>query len=170
MQLFLAAGVAAASAPALGFAALWWHEHRLRRGERLFSVFMTQQRDAIFAEVKRLNGVEAARNKIRSAAIARGNRTRSWKRAAAEFDASKYEKATVGTVVERTRVIVDEGFPCIKPGSRHYVRKDENGFYIACTSGSHYLEGQLEDDDVYIGVYLAPSPREEMRAIESAAA
>ncbi|SDA15108.1 hypothetical protein [Sphingomonas sp. NFR15] len=170
MQLFLAAGLAAASAPSIAFAGLWWHEHRLRRGEQLFSVFMTQQRDTLLTELRRLKEVEAGRSKIRSAAIARGNRTRSWRRAAAEFDPSKYEKATVGTVVEGTRVIVDEGFPCIKPGTRHYVRKDENGFYIACTSGSHYLEGQLEEGDVYLGVYLAPSPRDEVPAIESAAA
>lgn len=45
------------------------------------------------------------------------------------------------------------GFDCVRPGP-HTVCSSDDGLYIRCDQGRHYLAGQ-EDGDVYIGVTRA---------------
>ena len=52
-------------------------------------------------------------------------------------------------------VRTDDGFTCLEPGLQ-IVRKDpENGYYISCQDGRHYLDGQVDHDDpeLLVGVY-----------------
>jgi hypothetical protein len=55
-------------------------------------------------------------------------------------------------------LIADSGFTCI-PAGEHVVRKDENGFYLACNDGRpgcHYLDGQKRDDGLLEGLSRRP--------------
>lgn len=49
-------------------------------------------------------------------------------------------------------VIADDGFTCIKDNARLKVNKDKKSeLYVKCGCGRHYLAGQLDDGDTYIG-------------------
>ena len=51
-------------------------------------------------------------------------------------------------------LVTDDGFTCMAPYTRHDVHADdEGGLYIGCGDGRHYLDGQLEEGDEYIGLY-----------------
>lgn len=52
------------------------------------------------------------------------------------------------------KVLVDDGFTCMKPWSRHRVQKGPSGdLFIPCRHGQHYLDGQLKGKDSLVGVY-----------------
>lgn len=158
MQSFLT--VAAVAVPSLSFFALWQFERAERQLANRDRQTLFDHTRLLARELAPLRDADEARRSRLSAAVAKGNRTRSWKLAAARFDATKYTPATVFNLHQGVRIIVDGGFPCVKPGSRHFVRSDESGFYIACANGNHYLAGQLDEGTRYIGVYVAPSLRE----------
>lgn len=63
--------------------------------------------------------------------------------------------AGIDDVQEGTMLVADGGFTCIKEGTCMIVRKDNHGLYVPCKDGNHYIDGQLDDGDVYIGLYLA---------------
>lgn len=63
--------------------------------------------------------------------------------------------ADIDQLVDGQTVYLDGGFPCHSPGPV-VVRIDHKGAYFECEDGSHYLDGQLDDDGPHcVGVYLA---------------
>jgi len=60
-------------------------------------------------------------------------------------------KATEENVVEGTCLIADDGFTCLEMNDERIVQKNEHGLFVKCSAGHHYLDGQLEDGDEYIG-------------------
>ena len=46
----------------------------------------------------------------------------------------------------------DGGFDCIQKGTILIIDYDR-GFYVPCTEGSHYLEGQLDETGSLVGFY-----------------
>ena len=57
------------------------------------------------------------------------------------------DQVQVGTIL-----ISDDEFTCLKGGERLTVQKDEEGLFVPCAMGEHYLE---EEDGAYIGFTLA---------------
>ena len=57
------------------------------------------------------------------------------------------------------KIVCDGGFTCMKEGDIKTVEFDDaiGEFWIECDDGRHYLEGQLDDDDLdtLIGLYRA---------------
>lgn len=45
------------------------------------------------------------------------------------------------------------GFTCLDDYTTHTVQSDGTSLYLNCRQGLHFLDGQLEDGDEYIGVY-----------------
>lgn len=62
------------------------------------------------------------------------------------FDHVRIKDVKVGTVL-----IPDGDFTCMTMGRARTVHEDENGLYVGCRSGKHYLDGQIEGDR-YIGL------------------
>ena len=59
----------------------------------------------------------------------------------------------VGTVL-----YPDGDFDCMKKGTRKVVKEDEHGnLYISCKEKRHLLDGQIDKDGYYIGLYLTKS-------------
>ena len=58
----------------------------------------------------------------------------------------RYEELKKGDIL-----VPDGGFDCITKNSRKRVEKDDDGFYVTCNEGHHYLEGHFEDDGFVIG-------------------
>lgn len=50
----------------------------------------------------------------------------------------------------------DDGFSCMPAGARKVVHLDEDGLYIECNGGNHYLDGQLDRRGYLVGLYLLP--------------
>jgi hypothetical protein len=48
----------------------------------------------------------------------------------------------------------DAGFTCMNEGDLFEVLSADDGLYIPCRCGRHYLDGQLKDDSL-IGLYIA---------------
>ena len=67
-------------------------------------------------------------------------------------DYAKETEVKVGTVL-----IADGGFTCIKEGAELAAQEDSAGLFVPCADGHHYLDGQLDDGDVYIGLRLKPA-------------
>ena len=62
---------------------------------------------------------------------------------------AKLSQLNVGDKIE-----CDSGFDCVDTGAVLTVQQDEDGKYIACDHGRHYLNGHLETDgDHLVGVY-----------------
>lgn len=51
-------------------------------------------------------------------------------------------------------VILDDGFTCRGSGTVELF-KDKDGTYFECAEGRHYIDGQLDDGDVFIGISIA---------------
>jgi hypothetical protein len=67
--------------------------------------------------------------------------------------------AMVANVKAGTRLIADGGFPCLIEGEVCAVEQDEErGLYVACSRGRHYLDGQLDEHDRYIGFSVVKEP------------
>lgn len=62
------------------------------------------------------------------------------------FDYAKEADVKAGDVL-----VTDGGFTCMKDKELKTVCEDENGLYITCAEGHHYLDGQLERKE-YIGL------------------
>jgi hypothetical protein len=60
---------------------------------------------------------------------------------------ARYSQLKKGDKVE-----VDRGFTCMK-ASIKVVRESKHGLYVTCDEGTHYLAGQLTQEDYLIGVY-----------------
>lgn len=43
-------------------------------------------------------------------------------------------------------VVMDGGFSCMEAGP-HVVHQDEDGLYVVCRNGHHYLYGQEDEED-----------------------
>jgi hypothetical protein len=50
------------------------------------------------------------------------------------------------------KLVADDGFTCIEPFKTLTVEEDDHGLFVSCAEGHHYLDGQLEDGDHYIGL------------------
>ena len=74
--------------------------------------------------------------------------------------------ARLSTLKPGDKVIVDDGFTCMKRWSEREVRANDDGSvgWLRCTYNGHGLEGQLDfdDDDILIGIYrkedFVPNP------------
>ena len=54
-------------------------------------------------------------------------------------------------VKEGDVIVADDQFDCLKPGA-HKVRADQKGqLFVYCTSGTHYLVGQVLPDGELCG-------------------
>ena len=63
------------------------------------------------------------------------------------------EYAKLSTLKAGVWVRVDAGFACMRP-HKQPVKYDDDGHYLYCDEGRHYLLGQLaEDGDSLIGIY-----------------
>ena len=62
--------------------------------------------------------------------------------------------AKIDEVEEYSILIPDGGFTCLKDGKEAVVYEDEFGLYVICDEGRHYLDGQLDDGEEYIGFFL----------------
>ena len=66
------------------------------------------------------------------------------------------EYARVDQVTVGTMLTADGGFTCIKNGAVLTVQADDKGFlFVPCSHKGHWLSGQLDDGDQYIGFTLA---------------
>lgn len=88
------------------------------------------------------------------------------------IDQDNRKYAYVHEVKKGTVLIADGGFTCMSEGSRYIVDVDDEGPYVRCSRGKHYLDGQVTfeeprcvDDKViideprYVGLYLgSPTP------------
>lgn len=61
--------------------------------------------------------------------------------------------AKVSEISAGDDIEVDSSFTCIAEGTRITVKISSDGLYFFCDQGRHYLDGQLDDGDVYIGIY-----------------
>lgn len=46
----------------------------------------------------------------------------------------------------------DDRFTCVEAGARLRIKEDGNGFYFKCAEGKHYLDGQVDDSGMLIGL------------------
>lgn len=55
---------------------------------------------------------------------------------------AKYENLKVGDVLQ-----ADDGFTCLEEGAKVVVAysREDDGFYVPCSCGRHYLMGQVDD-------------------------
>jgi|EndMetStandDraft_8_1072994.scaffolds.fasta_scaffold93719_3 hypothetical protein len=62
--------------------------------------------------------------------------------------------ATVRATCKDCTVEVDGSFTCMRAGERKVVKRDDDGLYIECDEGRHYLVGQESGDGTYyVGLY-----------------
>jgi hypothetical protein len=64
--------------------------------------------------------------------------------------------AILKTLKPGDRLFTDGGFTCMPDGELKIVRRDENGLYVPCRRGKHYLDGQLDERGRLIGLYRSP--------------
>lgn len=64
-------------------------------------------------------------------------------------DYAKETEVKAGTVL-----IADGGFTCIKEGAELTVQDGPSGLFVPCDCGTHSIDGQLDDGEVYIGLSL----------------
>ena len=50
-------------------------------------------------------------------------------------------------------LIADSGFTCILNGAECQVMQDDDGLYVPCQEGRHYLDGQTDDGEILVGLY-----------------
>lgn len=91
------------------------------------------------------------------------SRLRVWERPA-RCDIAGRPYATVGQVGAGTLLEADGGFDCIEHGAILTVSEFGFGLCVPCSHGRHQLDGQLEDGEAYIGLYLAEAGRIRIKA------
>jgi hypothetical protein len=65
--------------------------------------------------------------------------------------------AKVADVDIGSKLVVDDGFACIKPRTVRHVWGNRTGLFVKCRCGRHYLDGQIEphaNGAFYVGMYL----------------
>ena len=66
--------------------------------------------------------------------------------------------AREGEVREGDILRADGGFTCIPDGAElgvlFHEDPEKGGLYVECANGKHFLDGQLDDGDQYIGFTL----------------
>jgi hypothetical protein len=67
-----------------------------------------------------------------------------------------YPAARLDDLKAGDTLFADDGFTCMQAGVKT-VREDEDGLYIPCADGSHYLDGQLREDGTLAGLVKLPS-------------
>lgn len=60
-------------------------------------------------------------------------------------------KATIHNVSAGTKLKADGGFTCLDEGVILTTQSDEGSLYVPCSCGKHFLDGQLDDGEEYIG-------------------
>lgn len=55
-------------------------------------------------------------------------------------------------------VVVDDEFTCMRAGHKRVHRDDEGEFYLTCSEGRHYLDGQENEDGELSGISLPTYP------------
>lgn len=45
------------------------------------------------------------------------------------------------------------GFDCVSVGAVVTVKRNEHGLYFLCNKGKHYLDGQLNEHNEYVGLF-----------------
>lgn len=62
---------------------------------------------------------------------------------------TKVSEIKIGSMVK-----MDDDFSCMMGGVNRIVQEDDQGLFVVCAEGHHYLDGQLsEDESHYVGVY-----------------
>ena len=62
---------------------------------------------------------------------------------------AKNSEVKAGTIL-----IADDGFTCLHDGAERTVESDDDGLFIPCAAGKHYLDGQLNENDEYVGLTI----------------
>ena len=66
----------------------------------------------------------------------------------------KHRQEFASAIKKGDKLIPDEGFDCMSPKQEYAVKMDTIGeLYVSCKCGRHYLDGQLNTDDDYVGLY-----------------
>lgn len=59
--------------------------------------------------------------------------------------------APVDLVHVGDELLSDNGFTCMVEGAKCKVEKDDDGLFVRCNEGRHYLNGQEDDHGNYVG-------------------
>lgn len=59
----------------------------------------------------------------------------------------KFGEINEGDVIE-----LDGGFTCCTAGKRKVFKDYDGSLWFKCSAGAHYLDGQLDYDNTYIGI------------------
>lgn len=66
--------------------------------------------------------------------------------------------ARLSTLEVGQKVKADDGFDCLSPSEEYIIEKDNEGFFVRCAEGHHYLDGQKDHKDktdAIVGIYPA---------------
>lgn len=63
-------------------------------------------------------------------------------------------KTNISDITEGDLLVTDGGFTCISKNQTRPVKKDEEGLFINCLNGKHYLNGQTDDQGNLVGLSL----------------
>lgn len=61
---------------------------------------------------------------------------------------AKLSEVKAGDILE-----TDEGFTCVPKGTHLVMKHPQLGYFINCTKGQHYIDGQADDGETLIGMY-----------------
>ena len=67
--------------------------------------------------------------------------------------------AKVDEVKRGSFLIADGGFTCMEPGRKKVMANAEGDLYVRCREGRHYLDGQIDENGVYVGLTLTSRRR-----------
>jgi hypothetical protein len=68
------------------------------------------------------------------------------------FFVKKYEDGLHQVSVGDT-LIADSGFTCLHNNQRVIVKQNERGEYVDCSHGRHYLDGQVNENGILVGLH-----------------
>lgn len=69
---------------------------------------------------------------------------------------TRTNRPKLGHISEGDQIVADGGFSCLNPGETLEVQRDVDGaLFVRCADGSHYLDGQLNEADEYVGFHFA---------------
>jgi hypothetical protein len=63
--------------------------------------------------------------------------------------------ATINNVRLGTTIVAGDGFTCMDAGAPFDVYRDDKGLFVRCADGRHYLDGQLNGGEIYVGFTIA---------------
>ena len=72
------------------------------------------------------------------------------------FDSAK--DVNVADLNKGDVLVADGGFDCIPEGKLCIVHEHPNGLYVDCARGKHFLEGQIDYDNIgyLVGLRMIP--------------